>query len=260
MSTVAPRFIFTVNVEVGKSHDAEARIWGRCVEGEFGIGFQLEQLRQRGFGGSFFVNVYESRRHGAEFFGKVCRRIVESGSDVELHTHPDGWTEDWSRPYMWQYTLAEQVELVRLGQKMLADWTGSPAIAHRAGSFAANDDTLRACIANGLRIDSSKPSGGVAVACASQPSGGTCRTCSRARCSRYRSPHTKTCGPAHTCSIWTSMLRRLPNCAPSWTGRAASRSRFFASSCTVFHSSSSAMVNGARAAPTLTGFFGCSTR
>ena len=156
MSAVAPRFIFTVDVEVGKSHDAEARIWGRCVEGEFGIGFQLEQLRQRGFGGSFFVNVYESRRHGAEFFGKVCRRIVESGSDVELHTHPDGWTEDWSRPYMWQYTLAEQVELVRLGQKMLADWTGSPAIAHRAGSFAANDDTLRACIANGLRIDSSE--------------------------------------------------------------------------------------------------------
>ena len=47
MSAVAPRFIFTVDVEVGKSHDAEARIWGRCVEGEFGIGFQLEAQRTR---------------------------------------------------------------------------------------------------------------------------------------------------------------------------------------------------------------------
>lgn len=155
LADTAPRVLFTVDVEVGHGHDAQARLWGKCAEGEFGIAYLLNQFRAHGQHCTYFVNVYESKRHGAMLFRDVCNTVSCEGGDVQLHTHPDGWTGEQERPFMWQYSKSDQAELLRTGLGLIGDWTGKAPIAHRAGSLAADDSTLEACAAVGLSIDSS---------------------------------------------------------------------------------------------------------
>jgi peptidoglycan/xylan/chitin deacetylase (PgdA/CDA1 family) len=145
----------TFDVEVGHGHDPQCRLWGRISGREHGVRYQANALKRYGWRGSFFVNAFESRSHGAALFQEVTFAVIEAGSQVELHTHPDGWTGDRARRYMWQYSSSEQRDLVRTGVELLSEWTGVSPIAHRAGSLAADEATLAACAAAGLKVDSS---------------------------------------------------------------------------------------------------------
>ncbi|NEX22537.1 hypothetical protein G3480_19865 [Thiorhodococcus mannitoliphagus] len=59
------------------------------------------------------------------------------------------------RQHLTYYDRAEQVRLIELGRDLLKDATGAPVTAFRAGSFAANGDTLAALRTLGIGIDSS---------------------------------------------------------------------------------------------------------
>jgi hypothetical protein len=62
---------------------------------------------------------------------------------------------DGQRWAMHAYSLEEQTAIVRDGVRLLEEWTGQPVVAHRAGAYAANADTLRALERNGIHLDSS---------------------------------------------------------------------------------------------------------
>ncbi|PYJ62580.1 MAG: hypothetical protein DME24_03295, partial [Verrucomicrobia bacterium] len=76
------------------------------------------------------------------------------GHEIQLHTHPD-LMYDPKRQSMHEYSLAEQTTIIRDGMALLREWTGKAPIAHRAGSYGANKDTLKALHANGIFLDSS---------------------------------------------------------------------------------------------------------
>ncbi len=56
---------------------------------------------------------------------------------------------------MHEYNLREQEEIISKGIELLKKITNTQPIAHRAGSFAADNNTLKALIKNGIFIDSS---------------------------------------------------------------------------------------------------------
>lgn len=56
---------------------------------------------------------------------------------------------------MFQYNLDEQTTIIRDGMRLLETWTGRPVVAHRAGAYAADQNTLKALESGGIRIDSS---------------------------------------------------------------------------------------------------------
>ena len=56
---------------------------------------------------------------------------------------------------MRQYSLDEQIEIINFGKQKIKEWIGTGVIAHRAGGYGANDDTLRALRINDIFIDSS---------------------------------------------------------------------------------------------------------
>lgn len=122
-----------------------------------GIGYSLvlEELKRFGIRGVFFVSAYEAALWGEEVLQAVCERIVSEGHEVGLHTHP-AWRYDRTRPDMWQYSAAEQKQIIAEGLAMLRRWLpGYQIIAHRAGNYGLNTDTLEALRSNGIAIDSS---------------------------------------------------------------------------------------------------------
>jgi len=100
----------------------------------------------------FFASVFEHCRFGVETIRKVVQTLDKLGHDVQLHTHP---SYCYGRKHMWRYTLPEQIRIIKDGKQLLENWIGQPLIAHRAGAYGLNNDTIAALRINGIPIDSS---------------------------------------------------------------------------------------------------------
>ena len=105
--------------------------------------------------GVFFANVYEASIWGSHILQTICQEIANAGHEVALHTHPE-WSYDPAKIHMWQYSLDEQMKIISHGLQMLQRWLPDyKVIAHRAGAYGVNQETLDALRFNGIPIDSS---------------------------------------------------------------------------------------------------------
>lgn len=103
---------------------------------------------------TFFVSPYDCELIGEDKVKEVVQYMANRGCDIQLHTHP-AWAYDKERPDLYQYTLEEQIEIIRFGMDKIHEWTGRYPIAHRAGDYGADRNTLRALYKNGIKYDSS---------------------------------------------------------------------------------------------------------
>jgi len=146
--------LFTVDVETrtasGESVDLD--IWGK-VAGHtpaHGIERMMDILDAHGAKGTFFVNVYSVPTHGEDALAAVCRLIADRGHDAELHTHPKPM---FGVGYMQHADLPKQTEILAAGASLIDKWSGKAPVAHRAGGYMANTDTLTACRESGIPVD-----------------------------------------------------------------------------------------------------------
>lgn len=156
------RFLFTIDVETMTRGNVERDILG-AIPGwrdRFGIERMMDLLESRQLRGTFFLNVYDVAKHGEDSVAAVAKLVQSRGHDLELHTHP--------RPMYPFYGIScapfeEQVAILEKGIALIEAWTGRRPVAHRAGAFLANLDTLRALESVGLQADSSLAPGSHAV-------------------------------------------------------------------------------------------------
>jgi len=152
------KVLITIDTEVrtpADRHDAfDHDVLGRSQSNSRGAYWIADQLKSYGFAGVFFLDVYGSGRFRGAPYRELCDRLLDGGHDIQLHTHPDQMY-DRKRECMHEYSLAEQTTIVRDGMALLKDWTGKFPTAHRAGSYGANEDTLKALRTNGIFLDSS---------------------------------------------------------------------------------------------------------
>jgi peptidoglycan/xylan/chitin deacetylase (PgdA/CDA1 family) len=152
-ASAAPTLVMiTVDVESYTKGTPDQQIWGKQPDGEHGIRRMMDMLDRHGFKGTFYLNVYEAAKHGEAIMAETARTIHGRGHDLQLHTHPQPM---FGFETMQNADVEEQVGILNEGKDLIRRWTGKTVIAHRAGAFAANQDTLAACQRAGLVIDSS---------------------------------------------------------------------------------------------------------
>ena len=145
--------------------DAFSRyVYGRSPKGDFALPMILRLLSEHGLHGTFFVEPLFACRVGREYLAEIVTLIRDAGQDVQLHLHPE-WTDEArprflatatkKRQHLFQYSLAEQIELIAKGKAMLMEAGAEGICAFRAGSYACNRATLQALRENGIRYDSS---------------------------------------------------------------------------------------------------------
>ena len=134
--------------------------YNREVEGgALGLQYVLEQCRRYGIRATFFMEALGATRWGPAPLRDLCRRVAEAGHDLQLHVHPvtarlDGFQDRFDT--MWRQDLATQTRLIRVGLELLHAAGVADVVAFRAGSLAANADTLAAMTANGLELGSNR--------------------------------------------------------------------------------------------------------
>lgn len=155
-ASARPLVVFTVDVESNETVRLPDQIDTVCQDGSrCGLFEIVRLLRARGWSGTFFLNVYEHRAWGEQTMRDIAARLQNNAQDVALHTHPH-WAYDRRRPSMYQYSLNDQMTIVRDGVRLLETWTGRPVVAHRAGGYTADERTLVALSRNGIVVDSSR--------------------------------------------------------------------------------------------------------
>ena len=126
-----------------------------------GVAYQLATLARHGLKATFFVDPMPTMVFGLDAIRPVVEAIVAAGQEVQLHLHPN-WAgakiDDPARHARFElidYSLDEQRALIA-GARDLLKACGAPhPLAFRAGSYAANDETLTALADLGFAYDSS---------------------------------------------------------------------------------------------------------
>jgi len=161
----------TIDTEFAWRHhaaglDVEA-IYTRSLEpAGVGLGYQLDRLAAHDLKACFFVDPMPALVFGLAPVQRMVETILAAGQEVQLHLHPN-WTgahagdraATFARFQMHEYTLDEQIGLLRRATELLVAAGAPSPIAFRAGGYAANDHTLRALAELGFVYDSSHNGG-----------------------------------------------------------------------------------------------------
>lgn len=165
---------FTVDVEIwcGGWKDIDGRfprayeqyIQGKTSSGNFGLPYQADVLRAHGLVGAFFVEPLFARRFGVQPLSDIVGLLQERGQEVQLHLHPE-WVDEAREPifplarakqaHLSAFSAQEQTTLIACGLELMKQAGADGINTFRAGSFAFNQDTLPALVANGIAFDSS---------------------------------------------------------------------------------------------------------
>ena len=159
------RVLLTIDTELVWRHHAAGLGWeenfARSYEAAgVGVPYQLRLLNEFGLKACFFVDPMPALAFGLEPVRRMVEPILAAGQEVQLHLHPF-WahlqeTERSGRTTeLASYPYEEQLALIARARELLMEAGAPPPVAFRAGSYAANQDTLRALSKLGLRYDSS---------------------------------------------------------------------------------------------------------
>jgi len=162
---MTPVFL-TVDTELMWRHhaaglDASEVVRRSLDPADVGIAWQLQRLAAHSLKACFFVDPMSALVYGLDPIKRVVGAILDAGQEVQLHLHPS-WTgaalgdrgEGHVREFN-QYDASEQRALLAGATELLVAAGAPHPIAFRAGSYAANDDTIDALNAFGFTYDSS---------------------------------------------------------------------------------------------------------
>jgi hypothetical protein len=123
-----------------------------------GLSYQLGKLARHGLKAVFFVDPMPALVYGIEPIRAMVDPILAAGQEVQLHLHP-AWhgLARGEAPVsdLGSLSAEKQRELIAIARHLLRDAGAPEPIAFRAGSFAANIQTLEALASLGIGYDSS---------------------------------------------------------------------------------------------------------
>jgi hypothetical protein len=160
---MASRVLITVDTELTWGHYVPGGHWRAHVAKSFeaggvGVSWQLERLAEHGLKACFFVDPMPALVYGLDPIRRMVEPILAAGQEVQLHVHSvwlsagEGGAEGFE---LTCFDAERQLALIGKARDLLVEAGAPQPIAFRAGSYAANSETLAALARLGIRFDSS---------------------------------------------------------------------------------------------------------
>jgi peptidoglycan/xylan/chitin deacetylase (PgdA/CDA1 family) len=151
-------FLVTVDTETyavnGRPPAFGPNLYGEVSGQSFGVPKIMDICDRFGTKATFFVDVYMHHHYGEKLCAEFCQSIHRRGHDVQLHAHAS-WLPGSTADALASFPRGRQVEILTQGREALGRWIGKVPTAFRAGSYAANLDTIGALRDTGFLVDSS---------------------------------------------------------------------------------------------------------
>ena len=165
---MATRVLLTIDTELTWRHFVRGADWRENWALSFnpagvGVPWQLERLERHGLKACFFVDPMPALVYGIEPVRLMVEPILAAGQEVQLHLHPFWWDlahfRREERFELNSFDAEAQRGLIATARDLLIEAGAPPPTAFRAGSYAANVETLDALKALGIFYDSSHNGG-----------------------------------------------------------------------------------------------------
>ena len=140
--------VFTIDVCWTCGDDFQGTWEGK----DYGVPLIAEKLEQYGLKGTFFVSSFCPQNLSDKMFSNL-RFLVSRGHDLELHPHPDAL--DPNRLLFTAYSTEERRRILETAIENIKRAGSQPPIAHRAGAYAIDQETLALLPQFGILMDSS---------------------------------------------------------------------------------------------------------
>jgi len=144
----ATYLVFTIDVCWTCGDDFQGTWEGK----EYGVPLIAEKLEQYGLKGTFLVSSLCPPDFTNTMLSNL-RFLVSRGHDVELHPHPD--SVDFSRLHLTMYSIEERRKILQTAIDNIKRAGAPSPIAHRAGDWAIDLETLSLLPEFGILMDSS---------------------------------------------------------------------------------------------------------
>jgi peptidoglycan/xylan/chitin deacetylase (PgdA/CDA1 family) len=161
---MATKVLLTIDTELIWRNGVDRTRWQETFARSYdparvGIPYQLRKLAEHDLRAVFFIDPMPAAHFGIDPIKRMIEPILAAGQSVELHLHPQWARLSNGTPAasfeLIDYSEDEQRDLLEQGCRSLMEAGATRPIAFRAGSYSANDATLRAAASIGLRYDSS---------------------------------------------------------------------------------------------------------
>ena len=146
----------------GLERDIQRDLYGVTQQGAYGLLYHLELLARHNLKAVFFLEPLFSEAAGLGILRQAAREIYDAGQEIQLHLHPEwlAWIDNRILPgrtgeNLTEFSEDEQAKLIAFAHDRLGECGVRDICAFRAGTYAANADTLRALARTGIPIDSS---------------------------------------------------------------------------------------------------------
>jgi len=161
------RTLLTIDTELTWRHHIAGTGWednyARSVEpAGVGLRCQLAALNRYGLKACFFVDPMPALLFGIDPVRQMVETILSAGQEVQLHLHPmweqareDGTVAEGTVFELIDHPFEKQRALIAEARDLLITAGAPDPIAFRSGSYAVNDDSLRALAELGIRYDAS---------------------------------------------------------------------------------------------------------
>jgi peptidoglycan/xylan/chitin deacetylase (PgdA/CDA1 family) len=159
--------LLTIDTELTWRHHIAGTGWeenyARSVEpAGVGLRYQLDQLNDHGLKACFFVDPMPAVLFGIDPVRRMVETIMDAGQEVQLHLHPmweqasaDGTVAENTVFELIDHPIEKQRALIAEARDLLIRAGAPDPIAFRSGSYAVNDNSLRALAERGIRYDAS---------------------------------------------------------------------------------------------------------
>lgn len=157
--------LLTIDTELTRRHHAQDGGWRENFQRSYhaagaGVPYQLEVLQRHGLKACFFVDPMPACVYGLDPIKQMVEPIIAAGQEVQLHVH--SFWRDLARGRgddacfeLTGFAYLDQLDLIESARDLLIAAGAPRPTAFRAGSYAADMNTLAALAALGIRYDSS---------------------------------------------------------------------------------------------------------
>ncbi len=118
----------------------------------YGVPLIVEKLEQYGLKGTFFVSSFCPPNLTDKMFSNLSF-LVSRGHDLQIHSHPDAMDPD--RLLLPMYSTRDRKKILQTSIENVIRAGAPVPIAHRAGAYAIDRETLDLLSEFGVRMDSS---------------------------------------------------------------------------------------------------------
>lgn len=159
---MATSILLTIDIELLWRPGVAREDWREVLARSFdpagvGIPYQLAKLAEHDLRANFFIDPMPALHFGLDPIKRMVEPVLAAGQAIALHLHPQ-WAGQMDGREVGAYELNAYPEdrqrvLIDRGCELLMAAGAPQPVAFRAGSYAADDATLRAAASLGLRYD-----------------------------------------------------------------------------------------------------------